>query len=497
MGCCGHSSVKDVKRNINYQCKIKGADPSLIPEMIIDALYNSITRIEFKDKENDNTDKISTGFFLKININNKNYYFLFTCYHSISKKHIDSKIIISIYYGKAGEESKKTIELDSNKRIIQYYEELDTTLIQILSEDKISENQFLFPDFNYKSGFEQYENIQIFTAGYPDVKIHKGEKHLSTGIIKTINYEENYFEHTCDTRQGSSGSPLLKDDKFIIGMHYGCDKKKTINYGVFIGLIIDKLNLDIIKRNEEKERKSILNKEEEKKRNLNKEEERKNELNDIGENEDIKNGNINGEEKEDIKNENINEEEDEKDINYIKQNDKEGNINSDFYSGFGELLRGGIENNKGLFGIEGFSIDSLKFMLQNPAYLSFVQSAYSNPKYIEDMFNTPQSKELFKKNPFMQIFSENPEIMKKLVTPESTAFIAQILTNNISKENSNNNNPNKEDKAEIKEGNNNNLDLKNGNNIEMNENLIKDSISFFNNLTLNNNPNLGQCKQIK
>ncbi len=147
--------------------------------------------------------------------------------------------------------------------------------------------------------------------------------------------------------------------------------------------------------------------------------------------------------------------------------------------------------------MEGFSNDSLTFLLQNPSYFAFLQSMVSNPKYMEDLFNTPQNKELSKKNPFMQIFSENPEIMKKLLTPESVAFLAQIFTNNNSKENNNNNNPNKEDKAEIKEGNNNNLALNGGNNIEINENLIKDSISFLNNLTLNNNQNLGQCKQIK
>lgn len=268
-------------------------------------------RIEFKEN---NKDKISTGFFLKININNKKYYFLLTCHHSITQENIDSKIMITIYYGKFENETQKNIELDNNKRFIKCYEDLDCTLIEILNEDEIDENKYLNPDLNYKNGFNQYEKIQIYTAGYPNVKKYKGEKHLSSGIITKIN--ENEFDHTCETRQGSSGSPLLNDNKYVIGMHYGCDKNEETNYGVFIGSIIDKLNEDIkgyplkiINKNEEENKDDI---------NIKKEEEKLDNTLEIinKEDEEEKEDNINYKKEEELDNniEIINEEEEKDDI---------------------------------------------------------------------------------------------------------------------------------------------------------------------------------------
>ena len=132
------------------------------------------------------------------------------------------------------------IKLDKNKRIIKCYKELDVTLIEILEEDNIPEEKYLSPDLNYKNdGFSFYQDSQIYTAGYPDVIIYKRERHMSSGIINKIN--ENDFEHTCDTRKGSSGSPIINVNKQVIGIHYGGDKQNKINYAYFIGVIIDKL----------------------------------------------------------------------------------------------------------------------------------------------------------------------------------------------------------------------------------------------------------------
>ena len=43
------------------------------------------------------------------------------------------------------------------------------------------------------------------------------------------------------TKEGSSGSPLININHQVIGIHHGCNNKKTINYGLFVGAIIDKL----------------------------------------------------------------------------------------------------------------------------------------------------------------------------------------------------------------------------------------------------------------
>ena len=51
----------------------------------------------------------------------------------------------------------------------------------------------------------------------------------------------NELEHNCDTCKGSSGSPLINSNDLIIGLNCGAVKNKDMNYGCFIGEIIDKL----------------------------------------------------------------------------------------------------------------------------------------------------------------------------------------------------------------------------------------------------------------
>ena len=97
---------------------------------------------------------------------------------------------------------------------------------------------------NYSNGYEQYINTQIFAAGYPNVIQYKNNKHFSSGEIKGIDLENGSFDHNCDTRGGSSGSPLLNISQNVIGIHYGCDKNRTTNYGTFIGFVIEKLKTE-------------------------------------------------------------------------------------------------------------------------------------------------------------------------------------------------------------------------------------------------------------
>ena len=196
-------------------------------------------RIKIKSQQ-----KIFTGFFIKITLKKKEYKFIFTCNHSIPQETIDSKIKISIYYGKKNEEKKTKIELDTNKRFIKTYEDLDVTIIEIKKEDNIPEYKYLFPDLNYKNGIKHYLNAEIYTAGYPNVKIHRGDKHYSAGIITKVDDNGYIFEHNCNTKDGSSGCPIINYNKFVIGIHYGYDKENKMNYGTFIGKIINELFLE-------------------------------------------------------------------------------------------------------------------------------------------------------------------------------------------------------------------------------------------------------------
>jgi len=214
-------------------------EPGFVPDELIDILRESVVRIEIKKQH-----IISSGFLIKINLKMKEYKFLLTCQHSIPQEIIDSKAKISIYYGRKNEEIKKKIILDNAQRFIKQYKDLDVTIIEIKEEDSIYENRFLHPDLNYKMGLEHYLNAQVYTAGYPNVEIHKGDKHYSAGFIKQIYSNGYVFAHTCDTKEGSSGGPIINYDKLVIGIHFGSINEKNINVGVFIGKIINELSLE-------------------------------------------------------------------------------------------------------------------------------------------------------------------------------------------------------------------------------------------------------------
>ena len=62
--------------------KEKGSSPTLMPEEMINKLTKSIARIEFENK-------ISTGFFMKLKLEKKQYSFLLTSEHTISQDNID------------------------------------------------------------------------------------------------------------------------------------------------------------------------------------------------------------------------------------------------------------------------------------------------------------------------------------------------------------------------------------------------------------------------
>ena len=86
-------------------------------------------------------------------------------------------------------------------------------------------------------GIEHYLNSQVYTAGYPNVDIHKGDKHYSSGIIKqTLNNGYTFF-HTCDTKEGSSGGPIINYDKLVIGIIMAVIPKKKL----MSGLLLEKL----------------------------------------------------------------------------------------------------------------------------------------------------------------------------------------------------------------------------------------------------------------
>ena len=205
-----------------------------IPERASDKIYNAIVRIE-------KGNLIGTGFFMKLNIKGNIIHFLITCYHNINEQDVESKITIDIFYGKSYEEKKMSIKLDDKERFITYFKgDKDVTVIEVLKKDQIPEDKYLIPDSSYKYGFNSYKTEKFMLAGYPNDIIYQKERHIASGEITDI--DDFDFEHTIDTRNGSSGAPIcLISNVQVVGIHKQGHKTKPINYGTFLGIIIDDL----------------------------------------------------------------------------------------------------------------------------------------------------------------------------------------------------------------------------------------------------------------
>ena len=206
-----------------------------IPKSVFDKLYNAIIRIEIKNNK-------ATGFFMKTRIKGIQKYFILSNYHVISQSDVDQKKDITIYINETNNEIKKIIKLDKNKRLIKCFDKpKDVTLIEILKEDNINEDKYLIPDLNYKNeGFNYYVGKNFFLTGYPHSFEYPKEPHISSGKIDSIKNDFE-FKHSLDTRAGSSGSPICLINKFIIGIHKAGNKELHLNYGTFIGAILDEL----------------------------------------------------------------------------------------------------------------------------------------------------------------------------------------------------------------------------------------------------------------
>ena len=187
-----------------------------------------------------------TGFFTKI----KNMPVLITNNHVLQKDEITKKG--EIIYSFGDEKEKRSIIYEENKREIFENEDLDYTIIEIIGQDNLKENNFLELDENLEKA--NYINYPIYLLGYPREGIINNEIYVSYGIIKNINNINKKIIHLSNTDNGCSGSPILslKNCK-IIGYHFGTftEKGKNLNLGTFIGDVEKALfndNVEILKK---------------------------------------------------------------------------------------------------------------------------------------------------------------------------------------------------------------------------------------------------------
>ena len=113
---------------------------------------------------------------------------------------------------------------------------IDITLIEIKPNiDKIS-NSLEIDDEILEL---QCKRKTIYILHYPEDK-----RLVSYGLMKDL-IEGKKISHYCNTKDGSSGSPILSLSNYkVIGVHYGGSKSKNIkiNFGTFIKCVIKELN---------------------------------------------------------------------------------------------------------------------------------------------------------------------------------------------------------------------------------------------------------------
>ena len=153
--------------------------------------------------------------------------------HVITKDIIKNKKKIKFYYD--NESKSKEIYLNNEERFIKEFtdNELDITVIEIISKDKIDEGFFLLPCIDYMFNYKGLINKEITVIQYPGGKLS-----YSNGIIKEI--KNNEITHLASTELGSSGSPIfLKDTIKVIGIHKSGNKDNSENYANLIGPIFN------------------------------------------------------------------------------------------------------------------------------------------------------------------------------------------------------------------------------------------------------------------
>ena len=209
------------------------------------SMEKSMCKIIF-EKYEDNVIKKGkgSGFFCKID-NFPIKYTLFTNNHILDEDSIKVGNIINIEYLAQSSIIEKKIEIDEKRRVYTN-KELDYTCIELYESDGIKEYFKIDPIlFTNKKNYLQKSDI--FILQYPE----GNELSFSYGKIKLI--KENNIYHSSSTKEGSSGSPIIRRSKenFVIGLHCGGFKKDSnYDYSFNLATLFDSILKDIEKPNE-------------------------------------------------------------------------------------------------------------------------------------------------------------------------------------------------------------------------------------------------------
>ena len=180
-------------------------DSNLLPpltESLLENIFQSIVQIEKGEKK-------VTGFFFKIQLNNKERKFLCIPDKIISKEDLDSTI--DIYYFKKHNKNNIKLKLDESNRFIHFDSFEKIIFIEILENDPIHENQYLFEEKDYN------KNQKAYLPGYILNNLGESERAIYIG---EVNY--GTFSHSNNIENienGFIGSPIIStENKGVLGI---------------------------------------------------------------------------------------------------------------------------------------------------------------------------------------------------------------------------------------------------------------------------------------
>ena len=204
-------------KQITYKCNKK----------IIEQSEKCVCKIKFGDDQ-------GTGFPTKIPIpkTDKEIPVLILCNHTHrGQMKDDTKFKLSI------ESESELIEIKLKGRKFYTNENYDVTIIELKEKDNIKNflelDDLVIKDIkNNENNNSKYLDETIYIIQYP-----QGDLSISFGIIHKECEDKKYdFQHLCFTNYGSSGSPILKRNNKVIGIHKKGNKK--YNLGTFINFPI-------------------------------------------------------------------------------------------------------------------------------------------------------------------------------------------------------------------------------------------------------------------
>ena len=230
--------------------------PNLIPFDCTKEIINQMERCICKIKIGDNR---GTGFFCKIPFPGKENILkvLITNNHVINEDILNKKDEeIEIYIKE--ESDMKKLNLNDRIKYTQSQKEYDITIIEIKEKDKI--NNYLELDDNIindlvnnnnNNNNNNNKNVEYIDKTFYIIQYPDGELSVSYGLIKGIYVDKKYkFNHTCNTKYGSSGSPILTLKNKVIGLHTG--ELKNYKAGTFLNYPIKDFIKEYYKQKDDK-----------------------------------------------------------------------------------------------------------------------------------------------------------------------------------------------------------------------------------------------------